>query len=922
MSATTPGQHDAPRRRRSKWPERLWLLAAIGLLLAGGVLVGIQRLGRLTQNAGITNEIDPSLERVKSIDASPGALDGYNVVIISTDTTRADHIGCYGNRGVETPVIDGLAKGGILFSQAVTPSPNTLPAHSSLLTGLYPHRHGVRANGTFHLEDNVTTLAERLKAKGYRTGAVVSAFVLDSRFGVDQGFDFYHDDLTKGMQYSPHMFRERAAELTNEPAVEWLRQNGDQPFFLWVHYFDPHASYMPPEPFRSRYALDLYDGEIAYVDSQIGVLLDQLDALGVRERTLIIYTSDHGEGLGEHGEYSHSLLIYDSTMRVPLIIHAPQALPRGKVIDQQCSLVDVTPTVLALLGEPLPADLDGVNLCGPPPGDDRAVLIETIATLTLHGWAPLVGARRTDCKYILAPTPEAYNLEEDPHELDNVHEDARDNVVELRHKLSQWLGQDPYLAARKAIDVSNLRPDNEARRHLASLGYLASSRPNSKKNQAAELPDPKVMIDHWETVQKAIHLDALGEPQQAIDLLEPHIQTVPGDVFTRVVLAGIYRRLGEDDRALEHLLRAEQDEPNDPTIRTAIGNIYFSQRKYQDAEQKIQKALEIDASHGFAHIALGQLALARGDIEQALALYSKAIEVDAGASGADAYNKTGFLNVYRGRNDEAREAFQNAIKIDALNGVAHDGLANILIGEGRTEEAMKELQIALRFDPNQPRALASLAALVSQQGDQQKALQLCTLALKIAPKSSIVHNNLGLVHRRHGDLKLAEEHYLKAIEYGERVDAAHVNLAQLYARQNKSDEALKHFRLAVETNPYYPHPIALANLGAHHFNQGEVREALALYQRALLMDPDYALVHKNVATIYSLPEFDRPEWTAFHLRRSLELEPQQDEAQQMKDLLERAEKEAANRGTPVPSVDNAPPATAPPPATQPKTPDR
>jgi tetratricopeptide (TPR) repeat protein len=753
----------------------------------------------------------------------------------------------------------------------------------------------VRANGTFRLDGKVTTLAERLKASGYQTGAFVSAFVLDSRFGLDQGFDLYHDDLTKGMQYSPHMFRERAAELTNEAAAEWLNKNGDKPFFLWVHYFDPHAVYMPPEPFRSRYAYDLYDGEIAYVDSQIGALLDQLEGLGVRDRTLVVYTSDHGEGLGEHGEYSHSLLIYDATMHVPFILHAPRALPLGKVVGHQACLVDVVPTVLALLGEPVPDDLDGVNLCGPWGEENRAVLIETIATMTLHGWAPLVGVRRTDYKYILAPTPEVYDLRRDPKELDNIHEATPQIVDELSGRLVQWLGQDPFLAARKAVDLSNLRADKESLRHLAALGYVSTSQ-SDEQDRPAELADPKEMIGHWETVQQAIHIDARGEPQQAIALLEPRVQAVPGDVFTRTVLGGIYRRLGEDERALAQFQRAEEEEPNDPMLRIAIGNIFFTQRKHKEAEEKIREALTIDPSSGQAHIALGQLALARGQDEEAVVSFRKAIELDPGTSGADAHNKIGFVHLYRGRMDEARDEFRSAIRIDSLNGMAHDGLANILMLEGRTDEAMAELQTALRFDPNQPRALASLASLYSQQGDQEKALELCQQALKIGPTNSIVHNNLGLIYRRRGDLRLAEEHYLKAVEYGERIDAAHVNLAQLYLRQNKSEKALEHFRLAVSANPYYPNAIALANLGAHHFNKGEIARALEYYQQALAVNPDYALVHKHVATIYALPDYDRPDLSAFHLRRSLELDPDQNGAKDLKELLARAEEEMARRG--------------------------
>jgi arylsulfatase A-like enzyme/cytochrome c-type biogenesis protein CcmH/NrfG len=880
------------------------MIVAVLLLAIAAVVWGLRRIGEMIPSAGITHEIASDLEPVDFIDVTPGALAGYNVVVITTDTTRADHVGCYGNRSVETPVIDDLAHRGILFAQAVTPSPNTMPAHSSLFTGLYPFRHGVRANGTFRLDEKITTLAERLKVKGYHTAAAISAFVLDSRFGLDQGFDAYFDDLTKGMQYSPNMFRERAAELTNEPATEWLRENAEHPFFLWVHYFDPHAVYMAPEPFRSRYAYDPYDGEIAYVDSQIGALLAQLDELGVRDRTLIIYTSDHGEGLGEHGEQTHSLLIYEATMHIPMIIHAPSVLPQGKVINWQSSLVDIVPTVLALLGETAPDDLDGINLCAPPAEANRPVLIESIATMTLHGWAPLLGVRQTDFKYILAPTPELYDLKNDPDEMNNLHDASPGKVGELSTKLANWLGQDPYLAARKAVNLSNLQVDKEAIRHLAALGYVSTNQADESDPEVT-LKDPKDMIRHWESVQKAINLRAQGDPQGAVAILEPRVAELPGDVFARTVLGGVYRQLGEDERALTQYQRAEEDEPNDPNLRVAIGGIYLGRRKYKEAEEKYREALAIEPSHGQAHIALGQLAIAQNKLEEAFSHFNKAIEVDPGASGADAHNRIGFLRLYTGELDQARKAFQNAIEIDSLNGSAHDGMANIYILEGRTDAAMAELQTALRFDPTQTRALATMASLTSQKGDQKLALKLCQQALKLSPKNSIAHNNMGLIHRRMGNLELAEEHYLKAIEYGERIDVPHVNLAQLYLRQDKKDEALEHFRLALAANPHYPNAIALVNLGAYHFNNGEIAKAMSHYKLALRVNPDYAIAHRHVAEIYALSEYDRPDLTAFHLERSLELDPDQDDLESLKELLRRAEEEVARRGTPpteVPAV--------------------
>ena len=317
--------------------------------------------------AGITGRVLEDLVPAEHVEAAPGRLRDWNLIVVTTDTTRADHLHAYGNQSVATPVLDALARDGVLFAEATTPSPATLPAHSSLLTGLYPIHHGARANGTFRLGGEVETLAERLRGAGYRTGAVISAFVLDSRFGLDQGFELYHDDLSAGIKLSPHMFRERAAELTNEPAVRGCASTPTSASSCGCTTSTRTPPISPPEPFRSEYGSDPYDGEIAYADSQIGALLAELDDLGVRDRTLVVYTADHGEGLGEHGEDTHSLLTYDATLHVPLVLSAPAALPRGRVIASPVSLVDVVPTVLSLLGLPREGALDGIDLTQPPP---------------------------------------------------------------------------------------------------------------------------------------------------------------------------------------------------------------------------------------------------------------------------------------------------------------------------------------------------------------------------------------------------------------------------------------------------------------------------------------------------------------------------------------------------------------------------
>jgi arylsulfatase A-like enzyme/Tfp pilus assembly protein PilF len=871
---------DPPDKRpRSRWLERIWLVLAVVLITGGVAMIALNWALRPRPQEVITHEILAELDPVDRIEAQPGDLRGFNVLLITSDTTRADHVGCYGNRGVATPVIDGLARHGTLCATTVTPSPATLPAHASLLTGRYPHRHGARANGTFRLEDRITTLAERLREVGYRTAAMISAFVLDSRFGLHQGFDVYDDDLTKGIKHSPHMFRERPAELTNQRVTGWLRETGHEPFFLWVHYFDPHAVYLPPEPFRTQYRHTPYDGEIAYVDSQVGALMEQLEELGIRDKTLVIFTSDHGEGLGEHGEQTHSLLIYDSTLHVPLIFNAPSRLPRGKVIHRQTCLVDVVPTVLALLGEEVPDDLDGVSLCQPPPAEPRPVLIETIATMTLHGWAPLVGVRREDYKYILAPTSELYDLQRDPGELNNLYAAEPQIVRAMSDRLGAWLGEDPFLATRQAVDLGNLDADDEIVRHLAALGYVGTVR--GRPDDSAPMHDPKDMVPHWEKLQHAMHLRIQGRLNEALPIIEGCVAEVDGDIFARSVLAGTYFQRGEYDKALDVYRRAVELEPNDETLRLGIAAVHLARGELEASEEAIEQALAIEPQSGPASVARGRIATRRHDEEQALRHFEKAIELDPGGTGPTAHNEIGVMHLRARRLEEARAAFRNALEIDALNGGAHTGLANVLIEEDKLDEAMRELRVALRFDPNQPGALASLGSLLRDKGAFHNAIALCQRALELSPKFPQAHNNIGLIYRHQGQLDLAQEHYFKAIEYGPYLDAPHVNLAQLYIRQDKVDEGMEEFRRALRVNPYCT--IALANLGARHFNEDRIDQAFAFYRRALVIDPDYALVHKNIASIHVLR--NDPEQAAHHLRRSLELDPGQPESEQMRDEL-------------------------------------
>ena len=451
---TTP-----PRARTRK---RLALAAAVfglglaAFLVARQLAPGVE-LVRVPMRALAVPE---DLPRVDAIPAAPGALAGRDVLLITLDTTRPDRLGAYGNRGIETPNFDRLAREGVIFSNAVAVAPTTLPTHASILTGLYPLRHGARANSSFVLGPEQTTLAERLRRAGYATGAFVSAFVLDRRFGVYQGFEVYDDELpSAGDAIS---VAERSADRTTDRAVRWLERPHERPRFTWVHYYDAHAYWTPPSPFAELYPI-AYDGEIAFVDSQIGRLLEAADA-----DTVVVVVGDHGEALGEHGEGTHGILVQDATLRIPLVVRAPGGLPSGVHVPTRVSQIDLVPSLLSLLGEPVPKGLDGRSFLQPP-DPERAIYAENLEPRLQYGWARLAALYRGPFKYVDGPSPELYELARDPLESDDLAAGSADRVESLRREMR----------AIQAVADDTLRPRNELEpeelRRLRVLGYVVAA---------------------------------------------------------------------------------------------------------------------------------------------------------------------------------------------------------------------------------------------------------------------------------------------------------------------------------------------------------------------------------------------------------------------------------------------------------------
>ena len=494
--------------------------------------------------------------------AKPGELAGCSVLLITLDTTRADRIGCYGHPSIETPALDELAHQGVLFSQVMAPTPTTLPSHASILTGLYPVGHGARANGFFRVRDECVTLAEVLSGQGYATAAFVSAWVLAARFGTNAGFSTYDDDIVTAGEaelntgpYADESKGQRSGERTTDAALAWLQAHGRRPFLLWVHYYDPHRPYEPPSPYAEAYEHP-YEGEIAYTDAQVGRLVQALDESGQADNTLVVVAGDHGEGLGQHGEWTHSFLLYESTLHVPLIMRCGTRLSQGVHVDRPASLVDVMPTVLSLLGCAAPSPMDGVDLTQPPVGERRR-FAETCAIEA--SVASLRAIRVGPLKYIHGPIPELFDLAKDVQEDHNLLADRADAVRTLHDQLSSAFG----------VELDHFGPPEPTealgsgdREMLAALGYVGGG-PTAGASPDA-LPDPKEVM----TVIARTHLATALPLQERVKELTQIVEDFPDAPMAYNDLVRAYIELKEFGRAEEVIRQGLRGAPGQPPLAT------------------------------------------------------------------------------------------------------------------------------------------------------------------------------------------------------------------------------------------------------------------------------------------------------------------------------------------------------------------
>jgi len=588
-------------------------------LAAGAAIVIALALFALLQQRGASGSADLSAV------VQPGAAAGYNVVFISLDTVRRDHIGAYGDAAAETPAIDALAARGFRFDHAITPVPITLPSHATMMTGLYPPRHGVRDNGLYRLAPEHTTLAERLRGAGYETAAFVGCFVLDKRFGLDQGFDTYDFEVGEGGYFPSNFdFNQRSAGAVTGSALRWLgarRGAGDgKPFFMWLHYFDAHVPYASPLGNLPRFAGRPYDAEITYVDQSIARLIEELDRAGLRERTLVVVVADHGEGLGEHDESTHGLFVYDATLRVPFILSCP-GLFRGAHTDREraVSLVDLRPTIEDLLGLEPEAGQDGVSLVRSGSGAGRTLYIETMMAFHAARCSPLYGVRRIEDKFIDAPEPEYYDLAADPRELQNLAAENRPAAAELSGTLDElraaWQASTAPGGAREMSEEESER--------LRSLGYLSSAGAPDTGN----LPDIKAMMRASKKLTAALRLQKENRLDEALRTAREAAAECPGYIDAAGLVAQLCDQLQRPDEAVAVLSRSLEVNPT-CGIALQLARTHMMASRYAEMDSALAIAATLDPGNGFVHVLRADRHSMRGELAAAIAEYEEALRID------------------------------------------------------------------------------------------------------------------------------------------------------------------------------------------------------------------------------------------------------------------------------------------------------
>ena len=654
----------------------------------------------------------------------------HDIILVTIDTLRADSVGYAGNTRVKTPFLDSLAGRGMVFENAHAHNVITLASHTNILTGLYPYQHGVRENAGFKLDPKHETVAAMLHRGGYVSGAFVGAFPLDARFGLNRGFDVYDDNYGKGQTGVDFVVPERRAQVVLDSAIKWWNAHAGEKRFLWVHLYDPHAPYAPPEPFLSSFRDNEYLGEISYVDDALSKSIGPIVAAD--PNALIVITADHGEALGDHGEATHGLFAYESTLKIPLLV-AGHGTEHRKVTEF-VRHVDIVPTILEAAGLPKPAALPGASLFHQEGSRDS--YFESLSASLNRGWAPLIGIIHGGLKYIDLPLAELYDLPRDPRELQNLREERRRDVETIRRLLAPMQALPSARAAVSSEEVARLR----------SLGYVSGNAAPRQNYTAAD--DPKNLIGLDSKMHAAVNAFERGNPGRALDLAREVVAARSDMEAGRELLAFMLQQNDRVDEAMEQL-RILVSKPNAPD------------------SDVVQLALLLSET---------------GNPKAAVDLLAPR----AGSNDPDLANALGVALSDSGREAEARSQFERVLALDANNAPALQNLGILALKHGDASMAEANLARALELNPKLPLALNTLGVIYAQKNNLDRAIESWKRAVALDPRQYDALLNIGIVEAKAGNTEEARdalERFIKTapkLQYAADLAEAQRILAQLH----------------------------------------------------------------------------------------------------------------------------------------------
>src|SRR5438874_888110 len=629
--------------------------------------------------------------------ALAATLSSPNVVFITVDTLRADHLGCYGDKQIRTPNIDALAADGIRFERAYAAVPVTLPSHTVIFTGTYPMLSGVHDFAANKLSPNQPTLASVLKENGYTTGAIIGSAVLDSRFGLNHGFDFYYDHFDfNRLQESNLDEMERPGNVVANLTLDWLSKNYQKKFFLWMHLYDPHYPYRPPPPYSEQYKDRLYAGEIAFADAQVGRLIEFLKNKGLYRNTLIVLGGDHGESLGEHGENTHGFFIYNATLHVPLIFHLPGGV-HTKTVANLVNLADLMPKLIAALNIQILEQVQGQNLLSimSPKKEDnaRSMYAETFLPRLHFNWSELRGVETENYHFIDAPKPELYDLRKDPGETHNLFTQKKAVTEEMRVRLAKLIQQ--YTAGQELAEKTGLDPALMER--LKSLGYAGFSGGSNSGANSRTLPDPKDRIQTYELFSDAMADSQHGQYASSIEKLNTVLTTAPDSVPGHYLQGLNYYRAHEFPKSVTELERVLQLSPDYALAAFQLGLAYDRVSNWDRAIQTLRRALELDSTNFSAAYDLGLSYLQKNMATEAAAAFRQSVSI--ADSYAPGHRALGELLLSQGQLDEALSELHKAAELAPEDASTHSALARALAAKGLASEAQDEMRKAEQAPP-------------------------------------------------------------------------------------------------------------------------------------------------------------------------------------------------------------------------------